>query len=1269
MKILDFRLLSVAALMWLLPLCLLAKTEVVSLRTEGLVNPIGIDTTEPRFSWQTRSDKRDVMQTSYRIIVASSPEKLAKNEGDLWDSGDVGSDAQLWIPYQGKKLESNTQAYWKVRVNTNGGQSGWSEPQKFSVGLIGETRWGGRWIGLERLMPGEDRGLRTRLASRHLRKEFNLQDKPVKRATAYISGLGLYRLYINGAEVAPDEFLKPAPSDYRKTIYYNAYDVTDLMRPLTAVGVELGNGRYFPMRQNKPYKIPVFGLPKCRLNIMVEYEDGSTQRLVTDDSWKVTADGPVRSNNEYDGEEYDARMELGDWALPGYDDSAWLKAERTDIPTGTLRAQMMPSMRVIERISPVSILKHGDKTIIDFGQNMAGWVSFVPKGASGDTIRVRCAEKLASDGFLYVDNLRDALSTDTYVCSGDEKEPWHPSFVYHGFRFVEIEGMDIPDGFKIEAQAVSDPMALTGRFECSDTTLNRVMRNAYWGVMSNYKGMPVDCPQRNERQPWLGDRTVGALGESYMFDNERLYTKWMRDICEAQREDGCIPDVAPTFWNYYTDDVTWPAALPFICEMLYRQYGNDRPIRDCYPAIARWMRHIIYEYTRDGVLTKNKYGDWCMPPEKLELIHSEDPARQTDGSLIATAYTIKSLRLLADFAKKLGADADEKEWGRLADDMTDAFNRKFLTCKRGTSQAPGHPLYPDSVFYGNNTATSNILPLAFGLVSDSLRADVMGNVVENILVKNGGHVSCGVIGISWLMRTLSENGRADMAYLLATNKSYPSWGYMAENGATTIWELWNGDKAASWMNSENHVMLLGDLHTWVYEHLGGIRPAAPGFKKIILRPDFEIPDCFGADVAYKSPYGEIMSHWRKNLMRVEWDVEIPVNTTAEIYLPDGRIEHVGSGKYHFTSEITPKDKAIVNEEFLYEFASFPQCHASTIVETKKGDLVAAYFGGTHERHPDVCIWVSRKAKGDDKWSAPILAGDGVFMLGSEDAKIAKIDSATHDASLGPVKSFAAGMDGLKRKACWNPVLFEMPDGELWLFYKIGANVGDWTGWLVKSKDGGKTWGKREPLPEGFLGPVKNKPELIGDRLICPSSTEKGGWKLHFEILDLKTGEWKYVGPIAAELAPRTENPQDIKPIDCIQPSILRLSDGRLKVLMRTRNGYLAESVSGDGGDTWSNVRLTTLPNNQSGTDAVTLRDGRHLLIYNDFHTLPGTKKGPRTPLSIAVSDDGEHWRNWLVLEGSPISQYSYPAIIQGRDGTIYCVYTWRRERVKQLTIN
>ena len=1299
------------------------QVNVVGLSVENMTNPLGIDTDKPRFSWITGDhyQNKDVHQTAYQIIVSSTYEKMKAGEGDLWNTGWVESDEQLWIPYAGKPLSSNQQCWWNVRVKTNKGETGWNDNTNyFSTGLLNESKWSGYWIGLESLQPGEERGFHTRLAARYLRKEFELKQKAIKRATAFVAGLGLYQFYVNGQHIGRD-VLTPVPSDYRKTIYYNTYDVTKELSTLTShvcLGIILGNGRYFPMQQHKPYKIPVFGLPKCRINVIVEYEDGTTQRLQTDDKgWKVTTNGPIRSNNEYDGEEYDARMGMNGWAEVGYDDSQWLKAQRTDIPTGQLRGQMTPNMLVqsyhnlmkptktipgpVEWKELKPLPGKPDTYVIDFGQNMAGWVSLMPHGKAGDTIRVRYAEKLNADGTLYTENLRNARSTDVYVCNGQEpvtKEwnhdrAWRPTFVYHGFRYVEVSGIKDLDARQIVAEEVYDGIAVYPySFSCSDTILNKVVQNACMGIAANYKGMPVDCPQRDERQPWLGDRTMGSLGESFVALNERLYTKWMRDICEAQRSDGCIPDVAPAFWNYYSDDVTWAAALPFGCDMLWRQFGNREAIDRSYPYIKKWVNHIIEEYSQDGIIHCGKYGDWCVPPEKLELIHSQDPARKTDVSLISTAYIIRTMQLMEQW----GCEADY--WKPVYEQMVKDFNRHFLTVKRGTSPRPGHVLYPDSVFYGNNTATANLLALSFGIVPDDCREEVTKNVVENIIVKNNAHVPCGVIGISWLLRGLSDNGFSDIAYMIATQKSYPSWGYMAENGATTTWELWNGDKASPRMNSGNHVMLLGDLLTWCYQYLGGIRTDTIAYKHIVLRPDFDIQGCESARANFHSPYGDIWSEWKKTQRHIDWYVLIPCNTTADVYLPDGTVKTIGSGSYNFSCDMPTANAAIVKDEFLYEQASFPQCHSASIVETKKGDLVATYFGGKHERNPDVCIWVSIKKKGSNEWSAPILAADGVFELGTAHADIAGITAESTPATDGPVRRGSPSAKQ-RRKACWNPVLCEMPDGELWLFFKIGLKVSDWTGWLCKSKDGGKTWSDKEPLPKGFLGPIKNKPELINGRLLCPSSTEDNGWKFHMEIYDLQTKQWRYVGPIDAELAMRTEDmsassassvgsssaaaKEDMEapdaggqaaadgrhPIDCIQPSILKLKDGRLQVLMRTRNGRIGTSFSSDNGDTWTKVTLLDVPNNQSGTDAVTLKDGRHVLIYNNFETLPGTKKGVRTPLSIAISDDGTHWRHALTLEDSPISQYSYPSIIQGRDGMLHAVYTWRRLRVAYKQID
>ena len=367
-------------------------------------------------------------------------------------------------------------------------------------------------------------------------------------------------------------------------------------------------------------------------------------------------------------------------------------------------------------------------------------------------------------------------------------------------------------------------------------------------------------------------------------------------------------------------------------------------------------------------------------------------------------------------------------------------------------------------------------------------------------------------------------------------------------------------------------------------------------------------------------------------------------------------------------------QAILQDEFVYKnVEGLGSCHAATIVELQNGDLVAAWFAGSeYEGKPDVCIWSSRKPKGSDKWTTPELAADGVFQLGTRDAELGGVNDTIDKASIGPIKTrttnkFTVPDSELYRKACYNPVLFEMSNGELLLFFKIGKFVQDWTGWLVRSTDGGKTWTDREPLPTGFLGPVKNKPELIGNRLICPSSTEKGGWRIHFEIYDLATKKWKYVGPVDTELKIRTADmlKKDAKPtfIGCIQPSILKLSDGRLQVVCRSQNGKVATSFSSDNGDSWTNVTLLDVPNNQSGLDAVTLRDGRHALIYNNVATEPGQETGPRTPLSIALSDDGTHWHHTLTLEDSKIGEYSYPAIIQGKDGNLHCIYTWRRQLI------
>lgn len=1332
-----------------------AKVSVTNISVEGRQdNPLGLDIATPRFGWQIISSEKNVLQTGYHILVASSAEKLAKNEGDLWDA-DVKSAQSLWIDYGGTALKSNQYCYWKVQVSTNKGKTAWSEAAEFSIGLLNESHWRGSWIGLDRTFAEDVVDVHSRLSARYYRSEFKAENN-IKRATLHICGLGLYEAYINGTKVGND-VMTPAPTDYRKSIGYNTYDVTNLVNSdNNCIGATVSNGRYYTMQQGKKFhKITNFGFPTLRANLIIEYANGKTQTIATDDkTWKITADGPIRSSNEYDGEIYDARKEASicDWSKTGFDDSAWLKAERSAIPQGELRGNITPAMQIVRDWNISNLTEQQDGSIIaDCEQNFAGWVSISLDALNlntGDTLSIQYAEKLNDDGTLYTANLRNAQSTDYYIAKGNDKGSWAPKFTTHGGRYVRIKvsngcvinntqnrniknsttqtgSVKVLHKNNISAKAclVSDKMQTLGSFESSDTTLNKVVKAAYEGIIDNYKGMPMDCCQRDERMPWLGDHAMGCWGESYLVDNQHLYNKWLTDIEEAQRSDGCIPDVAPAFWNYYTDNVSWPSVFVFAADMLYTQFGDRSAIEKHYPAMRKWLMHFYNDKrTSDGCIHADKYGDWCMPPESLTLIHSQDPTRVTNGDVIATCYFYKLLEELIKFddvlignntnqlarrgLSKEILEEDKVEYIRIRNEVREAFNKKYLHVTKGTSLAPDHILYPDSIFYDNNTVTSNLMPLAFGMVPEEYEADIERQVMrKHLLLPEGtselkvveGHISCGVIGTQWLMRELAKMGRMDVAWMLATNKTYPSWGYMIENGATTIWELWNGNTANPAMNSGNHVMLLGDLIPWCFENIGGIKAAAPGYSKIRLAPDFEAEEIPYANVSYNTPYGLVVSNWKRTNAHLTWDIEIPCNTTAEVVLPynikekanttkdkskatkektnvtneKSHILNIGSGTYHLeydleeslpmrdynynggayerlhADSLVADRKGIVKDEFVYTDAEFPSCHASTIAECSNGDLITAFFGGSYEGCNDVCIWTSRKRKIhgqlEDGWSAPEKAFDGVLS------------------------------DTL-RKACYNPVLYQIPGGDLLLFFKIGKNVQDWTSYLVRSKDNGHTWSERERIqaadgvnPDSLLGAIKNQPIQLGKKIIAPSSKERKGWRSYMEISEDDGHTWRLVGPI----------PQP-KHIGTIQPTILVHKDGRLQVLCRSHRpkpgeaqyARVATSFSSDGGETWSPMQLIdSLPNNNSGIDAVTLSDGRFALVYNPFGMVPGPDKPLRNPCCIAISKDGLHWKHVVTLEDSPISQYSYPSMILGSDGCLHVVYTWRRQRIKYAKVN
>jgi alpha-L-rhamnosidase len=759
----------------------------------------------------------------------------------------------------------HTDQQWRVSQTE---APGWSTPEFddsswTTAKVIGEysrASWGNVGWAERRVLP-----------ARMLRKEFQSKGR-VRRATLYVSGLGLSEAYLNGEKIGND-VLVPALSNYDKRVFYLTYDVTARVKPgSNAIGVILGNGRYFAPRLLVPTSTRTFGYPKLRLQLEVEYDGGRVSKVVSDESWKLTTKGPIQANNEYDGEIYDARSEMPGWSRPGFDDRAWQQAKAVEAPAGTLSAQMIDPIRVTQNLKPVKLTEPKPGVYVyDMGQNMVGWCRLAVSGPAGTQITLRHAERLRDDGTLYLDNLRSARAMDVYTLRGTGTEVYEPRFTYHGFRYVEVKGFPgKPPLAAVEGREVHDDVRKHASFTTSNPLINQIYNAVVWGTQDNYRSMPTDCPQRDERQGWLGDRSQESRGEPYIFDVAAFYAKWVGDMADSQQASGSVSDVSPNYWPFYHDNVTWPSSFIIVPGHVYDQYADLRLIAKNYDGMKQWISHM-QGFLKDDLMPRDTYGDWCVPPESPELIHSNDPERKTDATLLGTTYFYQLLRLMARYAGLLNKPDDAKRYGDLAARVGAAFNEKFFNTSTNT--------------YSNGSQTSSVLPLAFGLVPETHRQGVVDGLVAKIN-QNRGHTGTGLIGGQWLMQVLSDNGRADVAYEIASEKSYPSWGYMMGQGATTIWELWNGNTANPAMNSGNHLMLVGDLVTWFYENLAGIRPdaAAPGFKHIIMRPT-PVGDLRSVKASHMSPYGEIASEWKREGGRFIWTITVPVNTTATVSVP------------------------------------------------------------------------------------------------------------------------------------------------------------------------------------------------------------------------------------------------------------------------------------------------------------------------------------------------------------------------------------------------
>ena len=696
----------------------------------------------------------------------------------------------------------------------------------------------------------------------------------IRRAIMHASGLGWSELFVNGAR-AGQAVLSPPLADYRKRTPYVTHDVTALLQPgANAIGAVLGRGRFAAPRPDAAD----FGPPCLRLHLVLDLADGRQQIVATGPDWRATTAGPIRDNNEYDGEAYDCGLEMPGWSTPAADCTAWPAAILAAGPAGPASSPLCAPTRVLEERRPHAVMRHdgsaGPRWIFDFGQNLAGTCRLrLPAAPAASGIRLRHAERLRPDGLLDTANLRSALATDTCRTRAGQALDWQPRFTTHGFRFVELTGLaDLPPD-ALTACVIGDDLPPAGRFRCSDPIFNAVIDAAAWSVRSNCRSIRTDCPQRDERQGWLGDPAEDCRGEAFLFDNAAFYRKWLQDIADTQRVDGSLADIAPAYLPIYPGDASWPAALPAILDMLHTHHGDPAPIAQFYPVLRSWLSAMLAR-TEGGMLGLDRWGDWGAPAGLV-----------TPGPLIATAYLVLSLDRAQRFAVLLGRPADAARWQAAAFGLRAGFHGRFYD--------------PATGLYGGSP-TGSILAMAIDLTPAPQQAHAAGALIAAIEQTHAAHPCYGLIGCQWVNRVLTRLGRPDLAFRLATQTTPPGLGAMIAAGATSLWELWDGDTADPAMSSLSHTMLMGDVVQWAFERLGGLRPHAPGFRQVEIAPHC-IPQLEWAEAEHLAPTGALRLRWARVAKSIEIDLDIPPGTTASLRLPGqaGRIA-LGPGRHAYS---------------------------------------------------------------------------------------------------------------------------------------------------------------------------------------------------------------------------------------------------------------------------------------------------------------------------------------------------------------------------------
>jgi alpha-L-rhamnosidase len=858
-----------------------ASLAVTALRVEHLADPVGIDAVHPRLSWQITAAGRNSMQAAYRAEVAATAADLAGGRNLVWDSHRVASGTSVFVPYGGPGLRSRTRYFWRVRVwDTRGHASAWSAVAFWETGLLQPADWTARWIG-----PPPDPADTMPTASPLLRRSFRVSGR-VRQARVYVTSLGLYELYLDGARVGDARFT-PGWTSYHHRLQYQTYDVTSLLKQGdNALGAMLGDGWYRGYIGFSGQR----GVYGKRLGLLVQleirYADGRTERVVSDGSWR-TAPGPVRMSDIYMGETYDARKERPGWSSAPYDYHDWTAVSVLDPPAAELIAPVSPPVRPVAELKPVAIFRApSGETVFDLGQNFAGWARLRVRGPAGTTVTMRFAEVLDPKGNLYTANLRGAKATDRYTLKGGGEEVYEPHFTFHGFRYVGVSGLPIPpDTSTITGIAVSSDLERTGTFETSDSLLNQLQHNIVWGQRSNFLDVPTDCPQRDERLGWTGDAQVFAPTAAFNMRVDGFFSKWLADLALDQHAGGSVPVVIPNVLGgdslHAAGTAGWSDAAVVVPWTMYLAYGDRALLARQYPSMRAWVEFERRRAGPDLVWRPGwQYGDWLA-------YHSTDaayPGATTGTDLIATAYFAHSADLLARAAEALGDTADVREYGALFHAVRTAFDHEFVT--------PAGRV-------GENTQTAYAIALAFDLLPDSMVAQA-GNRLAGAVHAHGGHLTTGFLGTPILLPALSATGHLDVAYALLLQRSYPSWLYPITRGATTMWERWDGIRPDGTfedpsMNSFNHYAF-GAVGDWMYTTIGGIAPdpASPGYRHARIAP--HPGGGLGiAKASLETPYGLLASAWHLDGGRFTLDVTVPANTSAEVTLWNTTVDAVREG--------------------------------------------------------------------------------------------------------------------------------------------------------------------------------------------------------------------------------------------------------------------------------------------------------------------------------------------------------------------------------------